>query len=98
MFYLICYDISSDKHRTKLANRLIRHGLIRFQYSVFVGHLPEQRLKMIEQWIKTNITLDHDDRLAIIPILKRELEQMKLLGNDNIDREMLLNNRHTYIL
>ncbi len=42
MRYLICYDISDDKQRTRIAKRLRQLGMKRLQKSVFIGTLKKK--------------------------------------------------------
>ncbi|MDO4340868.1 MAG: CRISPR-associated endonuclease Cas2 [Eubacteriales bacterium] len=46
MIYVISYDISSDRVRTKLAKLLEGYG-VRIQYSVFECKLTEKRFKKL---------------------------------------------------
>lgn len=46
MIYVISYDISSDRVRTKLAKLLEGYG-VRIQYSVFECRLTEKRFKKL---------------------------------------------------
>ncbi len=39
MFYMVIYDVPSDKIRPKLADICLDHGLERIQYSAFLGEM-----------------------------------------------------------
>jgi hypothetical protein len=47
MTYLICYDISNDKLRDRLAKRFERAGCVRLQKSVFIA--PDFDLRRLAQ-------------------------------------------------
>lgn len=47
MLYLACYDIENDRLRLRVADQLLKTGLERVQYSVFMGPLsPTQKEKL----------------------------------------------------
>lgn len=41
MRWIVCYDIPSDRARTKIADFCLDKGLTRMQYSVFVGAMSK---------------------------------------------------------
>ena len=45
--HLISYDIQDDRLRMKLAKSLIRYGMYRIQYSVFMGNITDRPLGKI---------------------------------------------------
>lgn len=98
MFYIICYDISVNRTRLKVANKLLEHGLFRLQYSVFVGSIPKSRLSHIQNWIENTLKLHPNDSIAFIPISKQHLSTMRIIGKNTIDKSLILNERHTLIL
>jgi CRISPR-associated protein Cas2 len=92
MTYLICYDISEDRLRTRIAKRLERAGCVRLQRSVFVapdfdarrlGILRGALLKMFPA------TLGYEESLLVIPIERDNLSSITLLG-DTVRTEELL--------
>lgn len=44
---LVCYDVKSDKKRTRLANALRNVGLFRVQHSIFWGYVTAAERKSI---------------------------------------------------
>jgi CRISPR-associated protein Cas2 len=95
MFYIVCYDISEDRKRTRFAKQLEYHALSRFQYSVFIGPLPKPRYEQLKQWIKTNLVLTDTDSIAFIAVSESALEKMLMLGEKTVDKAYLLHRTHT---
>lgn len=52
MFYVIAYDIPSDKRREKIATILKDVGGERINYSVFECDLNKEQIKEVQQQIK----------------------------------------------
>jgi CRISPR-associated endonuclease Cas2 len=42
MLHLAIYDIETNRLRDKVAQRLVRFGFERIQFSVFMGHLKQK--------------------------------------------------------
>ena len=93
---LICYDISDDKMRTKLAKKLLAWGCERWQYSVFCGtHNPTQ-------WKKCWAAIQHiltkygkgDEKILVLIISPMALQNMQAVG-EKPDLEELLNQKIT---
>ena len=53
--WLIAYDITEDKLRTKVSNRLIYTGLSRVQFSVFLGTIDDKVLADFILWFQNKI-------------------------------------------
>jgi CRISPR-associated protein Cas2 len=64
MFYLISYDISPDRRRTKVAKLLEGFGQ-RVQYSVFECDLEESQFRQLEQRLLKLIDENDGDNLRI---------------------------------
>lgn len=64
MLYLITYDISVDKRRTKLAKLLEGFGQ-RVQESVFECDLTEREYKALDRRMKRVLKLDDGDNVRI---------------------------------
>lgn len=52
--YLVSYDISNNKLRTKIFNELSKLGLKPVQKSVFWGYLTTAETEAIKRFLKTN--------------------------------------------
>ena len=57
---IVVYDVSSNKTRLQLAQRLERMGLRRIQRSAFIGRLPQPRVKDLERLIQMTINPETD--------------------------------------
>ncbi len=86
MLQLVIYDISSDKVRKKVSDRLLDLGLIRSQYSVFIGMANRNRIDELSLFAEQNLSAK--DRLYIIPITREGLSQSKQIG-PGIDEELV---------
>ncbi len=49
MKYLVVYDITNDRLRARVAEKLKDYGLRRIQYSAFLGELIPRRLRSLVQ-------------------------------------------------
>jgi CRISPR-associated protein Cas2 len=78
MRYLLIYDITDDRARTRVADLCLDYGLERIQYSAFWGDLPrtlqEELLLKIKRVLRGKIA---DVRL--IPLCERDLVRTKQL-------------------
>jgi CRISPR-associated protein Cas2 len=78
MRYLLLYDITEDRARTRVADLCLDYGLERIQYSAFWGDLPrtlqEELLLKIKRVLRGKIA---DVRL--IPLCERDLVRTKQL-------------------
>lgn len=62
---LVCYDISSDKRRDKIAKACESYGA-RIQFSVFECPLDELRLQQLRGELEALINRDEDQVLLVI--------------------------------
>jgi CRISPR-associated endonuclease Cas2 len=84
MTYLICYDITDDRLRTRLAKRLEKAGCIRLQKSVFLApHFDIKRLAILRGGIKRLMpfALSLDESVIAIPIEKDNLSDIVWAGD-----------------
>ena len=92
MTYLICYDISDDKIRTRLAKRLEKAGCVRLQKSVFVApHFDARRVEILRGSLLKLLPplLTTEESLLLIPIERDNLSSIMLLG-DAVRTEKML--------
>lgn len=59
MQYVICYDISDDRRRTRVATTLLDFGA-RVQESVFVAHLDEELAGRMRERLERLVDPDWD--------------------------------------
>lgn len=87
MIYLILYDITSTSLRTKVSKLLEKEGAERIQFSIFVTHFNPYNSGL---WKKLKTILkDKNEKLFIIPILKRNFYNTKIIGTLDKDMEYL---------
>lgn len=71
MTFLICYDITDNRLRLKIAKRLERAGCVRLQKSVFLApHFEAKRMAILRGSILRLLpaTLLPDESILVIPI------------------------------
>lgn len=78
MLYVVTYDISCQKRRTKLANLLLAYGQ-RVQYSVFECQLKSQEFRELCVKVKKVVRLP-EDSVRMYPLSGHTLEQVEILG------------------
>ncbi|MBD2580131.1 CRISPR-associated endonuclease Cas2 [Oscillatoria sp. FACHB-1406] len=76
--YLICYDITNDSRRTKVAKLLEAYGL-RIQKSVFEVIADEQQYSKLAQKLSKLLDLKQD-QLRFYPLSERCRRDVKILG------------------
>lgn len=64
---MVMYDISDDRTRLRLIERLEYLGLHRIQFSVFQGTVPKMRIPQIVADCKA-ICTDEQDRVMVVPL------------------------------
>lgn len=89
--YIVAYDISNDKRRTKLHNKLLDFGTP-VQYSVFECHLdPKMRMKL-EESIK-KVIRPRKDGLRIYFICadcEKKIQVTNPIASNKEDKEIIL--------
>jgi CRISPR-associated protein Cas2 len=78
MRYLLIYDITEDRARTKVADLCLDYGLERIQYSAFWGDLPrtlQEELLLKIRRVLQGKTAD----VRLIPLCERDLVRTKQL-------------------
>jgi CRISPR-associated protein Cas2 len=84
MYYLITYDIQSDKTRLWLSRQLKRIGLKRIQKSVFLGTTKSKLFTELELNLKTRLNAK-TDRFCKIKLDSAMWNQIELTGIGNLD-------------
>lgn len=79
MLTWVLYDIVNDKPRTKVAKECQRAGIMRVQYSVFLGDLNSNEIDELALKIKTLID-EESDRVYIFPMCREDFSKVRLLG------------------
>jgi CRISPR-associated protein Cas2 len=95
--WLIAYDITDDKLRTKVANRLIYCGLYRVQFSVFVGTIDDKVLQDFIAWFQNKILIlaTSDCSLLVVPLSIGQVKSTLSIGTKLLDYDELTGEKHT---
>lgn len=101
MNILISYNIENNSLRLKLANQLLAHGLIRVQYSVFIGQVPDRYLRRLEK-VLTDLTgsdnWSEEDAILLLPLHQYSKDNLQSWGRTPSDWDLLNEPPHTLIL
>jgi CRISPR-associated protein Cas2 len=89
MLYLVTYDIQDNKLRTKIAKVLVKNGLERIQYSVFMGDLTDTVKNFILDKVKILIGGATEYSVLFIPLHKDMLFDITEISEHNLDWEYL---------
>lgn len=91
MIRSICYDITEDKVRTRLAKYLEAQDFTRLQYSVFIGQIEASRWKNLERYLAKFHAkyCKPEDRINSHVIETDNFKEMLILGNE-IDMAWIL--------
>ncbi len=99
MAHLVCYDIADNSLRTKIGKKILEAGLDRINKSVYLGTITESGLKQLEVWLNSqmNTSSDSQDSLIIIPVNAQQIQQMRVLGRNDLDKDELSGDKSTLI-
>ena len=98
MIYLVSYDIEDDKKRKKVADRLLADGLIRVQYSVFIGPLKTRLRDKLLAWLIQKLDQPESEHLIFLRLHASDLENMPILGEHSWDLGDLIGGQHTLFI
>ncbi|MEX0806089.1 MAG: CRISPR-associated endonuclease Cas2 [Candidatus Binatia bacterium] len=77
---LVIYDIENDKIRLRISETCLDYGLVRIQYSAFLGTL--NRNKREELFLKLSSILDDNaGKILVQPICNKDLRDVLLKEN-----------------
>ena len=82
LFYMVTYDISSNKRRKKVADLLEGYGR-RVQYSVFECALPAGKYQELQKRLRSRVKLE-EDSIRMYPISQQMLQQVEVWGGVEI--------------
>lgn len=83
----IIYDITSDRHRTKIAKICKNAGLYRVQKSVFLGTIGRNRLD--ELYLQIEEYMDETtDSVYIFPLCEMDFKKVRTMGQA-FDKELV---------
>jgi len=100
MPYLICYDISKNSLRSKIANSILNTGLDRINKSVYLGTISKSSLTLLENNLSQLISLkgEPQDSLIMIPVQAHQIELMRVMGKNELDKEELKGTKTTLLI
>ncbi|MCF7790688.1 MAG: CRISPR-associated endonuclease Cas2 [Victivallales bacterium] len=79
MLVWVIYDISDDKTRKEISDTCKEFGLIRVQYSVFFGNLPNSCIDEIAVYSK-NMIDKQTDGVFILPVSEDDFKKKMIIG------------------
>ena len=97
---LICYDITNNGLRLKIAKKLLEFGLERVNRSVFLGTAKEKDQKKLESLLREFMAskkVSPGDSLIILPVHKHQIYDMLVFGAQEWEPESLSGDLHTLI-
>lgn len=100
MPHLICYDITKDSLRTKVGKKIIEYGLDRINKSVYLGTLKESSLALLVQLLSNLVVQkgDPSDSIIVIYVSGQSVQDMIVLGKNDLDKDQLSGDKHTLIV
>ena len=98
--YLISYDIEGNSLRTRISDKLIAEGLLRIQYSVFLGEVAPSDFNQLKQWLVTNLKKGNPqkDTVFVIHLTKTQVESALIIGHNKYDIDEIIGKKSTFIL
>jgi len=102
MIYFICYDITDNRLRKKVSDKLVRVGLSRIQYSVFIGFIKDYLKEELVSWLEVKFSpgIGKGERrnILIFNLTERQLGRKIVFGETSItDKEISGNLNTLYI-
>ncbi|MEL7227733.1 MAG: CRISPR-associated endonuclease Cas2 [Cyanobacteria bacterium J06576_12] len=100
MAHLICYDITNNSLRTKLGKRILRAGLDRINKSVYLGTIGAGSLQLLEKDLASYLQQKPhpSDSLIVISVGSQQIQQMRVYGQNDLDRDELTGAKSTLIV
>ena len=85
MLVVVCYDISEDATRTRMANCLLNFG-VRIQESVFEAVLEKGHFERLIGAVE-RITLGESDRVRVYRVCARCVNEITIIGFGEVTRD-----------
>ena len=100
MPHLICYDITSDTLRAKMGRKILEFGLDRINKSVYLGSITESSLTQLEALLSGLLQQKGEphDSLIIIPVTAQQVQEMRVYGENGLDKDELTGDKSTLIV
>jgi len=78
MFWIVCYDITDDKRRTKVVKIMESYGM-RAQYSVFECDMSDRQQMRMKAQLEKVIDPEEDD-IRFYPLNQADIKRVRTLG------------------
>lgn len=97
---LICYDITADGLRTKLGKKILESGLDRINKSVYLATISESSLTSLEKELATLLQSQGqtEDSLIVLPLTPEAVKQMRIYGDNGLDKAELTGDKSTLLI
>ncbi|MCB0666676.1 MAG: CRISPR-associated endonuclease Cas2 [Saprospiraceae bacterium] len=93
--YVVCYDISDNRVRTRLAHYLEEKGFQRMQKSVFIGQIERATIRTVKNTlISISEVFVPTDSIVVVPLNEADLRKMNVVGR-KINLAYALGRSHT---
>jgi len=83
---LVLYDVENDRIRDKLADLCMNYGLVRIQFSAFLGKINRNRRQELSLRIRDLIG-NQSARVRVIPIVEDAFTDMWILDQYRVDAD-----------
>jgi CRISPR-associated protein Cas2 len=95
MIYLLFYDITNDKIRTKIAKQLIAEGYERLQYSVYTFTQNPKNNRILWSSLKRSLAEEPNAKLYVLGITKKNFKNIQVIGDLNFNIVYLIGNKRS---
>lgn len=100
MMYLVTYDISDDRLRSKVIKLITAQGYERIQYSVFSGLIDPRRDEKLWSLLEELGKKGEGEtfKIFVIPVADRDFLSMGIIGKVSEDMDYLMGRTNTLII
>jgi len=74
----VIYDIKSDRTRKKVSEACLDHGLVRIQYSAFLGDINSTRRNSLEKNLIQELG-KQSGKIEIIAVCEKDFQQRSII-------------------
>jgi CRISPR-associated endonuclease Cas2 len=99
--HLISYDIVHNRLRLKVAKLLLRYGLHRIQYSVFLGEIKESALGRLQAQLlllPQSPEWSPEDTILLLPLHQYSEDNLEFIGKTPERWEEMTGQLHTLVI
>ena len=100
MSHLICYDIEHNYLRTKMGNTILDYGFDRINLSVYLGTIDKKTLEELEKKLVKMLKEKGkpNDSLIFLPVSPQQIQDMRVYGKNDLDKDDLAGEKSTLIV